>query len=148
MLASIALLGYISLRSLPLPLFVLVVAPILLLILGALVLGLAKLLRDLLSGASTAIEGPLRIFREQRILSPYRIRVGRTWLAPWRRAPGLVDGAYYRAFFLPHSRRLVNAEPLAWPELAKREPVRIRVQWSRVSPTGRRISSGKWEVLV
>jgi hypothetical protein len=26
--------------------------------------------------------------------------------------------------------------------------VRIQVQWSRVSRTGRRISSGKWEVFV
>jgi hypothetical protein len=147
-LASIAFLGYFSLRSLPLPLSALVVAPILLFIFGALLLEQEKRLRDLVGGACTAVEGPLRIFREQRVLSPYRIRVGRKRLAPWRRAPGLVDGAYYRAFFLPHSKRLVNAEPLSWPELAKREPVRIRVQWSRVSSTGRRISSGQWEVLV
>jgi hypothetical protein len=147
-LASIAFLGYFSLRFLPLALSVVVVAPILLLVLSALVIGVAELLMDLVGGACTAVEGPLRIFREQRILSPYRIRVGRKSVAPWRHAPGLVDGAYYRAFCLPRSKRLVNAEPLSWPEVAKRELVRVKVQWSRVSSIGGRISSGKWEVFV
>lgn len=64
-------------------------------------------------------------------------------LAPVKKL-GLVDGARYRVTWLPRSRLIVNAMPVAQPPADPESLPRVTAHWRRIARDGSTVMEGRW----
>ena len=102
---------------------------------------------DVRGGTCASVEGVVRVAQSDRGRSEVASLDGMSWRRS--RPTGFVSGADYRVFYLPRSRRFVNAEPrpvATTPFVSNATPV--QVTWALRSVSGMLRGSGSWKGVI
>ena len=128
----------------PVPLFLLVAVPCGAVLAYGTAQGQWAWVNDLRRGSCVVAEGAASTYHEPRG-GGYTVRVGGERMAQsFMTDPGLVNGARYRVFYLPHVKEMVNIEAAPPPEHGVHKPSPITIRWTRLSSRGRRVVAGEW----